>query len=583
MLNRKNTFYSFYLIIASLLLNYNLVFAQFNLAIESRNGIKRDDTLYICSGTKVFFAALPTPHYVPDTLFSDTLALYTWYFGEHKLEGFMEDTIEYTFTTKIPQYILLRVQDKFDTVRWAKTHIKLSLQANLSGTETDADESICKGDKVMLTGAFRKRSDWKYSPTLAKYEATPMEIFNLANNKPSYQSYILHNSFPVGRKFGDKDFDELDSVCVYMEHSSARDVKIELRGPDSTLVLLKDADGHDVYLGEPIDNETSLTAGKPFKYCFNQFFAVDTMKNISLDSIPQGSYQPIDTLTKFKGENMNGEWTLIITDTVPEDNGFLFGWELHFKPKMYDTLWTHFSTYRAKLSSWDNPANTVSSTNVTTLIASDNPVQYGNNSYTFTVYDEEVWDCPHYTNVSVQVSKPTFTVSATEAEAPVDIDFTNTTPWAVRFEWFLDNEKGIDATNENPKFHYEDKGIYHTFLRAYSLSGCKDDADTINVKITVPESKVNEFNVFSPNDDGKNDVFKLDIIAMKTFEGYIYNRSGDRIHTWNNLDEAMEGWNGSMFNNGSLKASAGVYYYVFKAVGKDGVEHKKAGFFYLVR
>jgi gliding motility-associated-like protein len=65
--------------------------------------------------------------------------------------------------------------------------------------------------------------------------------------------------------------------------------------------------------------------------------------------------------------------------------------------------------------------------------------------------------------------------------------------------------------------------------------------------------------VFTPNDDGKNDVFQLiPVIEVARFELKIYNRWGKLVFETQN---AQQGWNGKI--NGNL-ASSGVYLWTAK-------------------
>ncbi|MNE45840.1 hypothetical protein D3C80_1401480 [compost metagenome] len=80
-------------------------------------------------------------------------------------------------------------------------------------------------------------------------------------------------------------------------------------------------------------------------------------------------------------------------------------------------------------------------------------------------------------------------------------------------------------------------------------------------------------NVFSPNDDGMNDLFVIKGIESMDSELHIYNRYGDEIYTKRNY---QNDWNGS-----SLPSAT--YYYVLKIRGENNEIQSFAGALTIVR
>ena len=76
----------------------------------------------------------------------------------------------------------------------------------------------------------------------------------------------------------------------------------------------------------------------------------------------------------------------------------------------------------------------------------------------------------------------------------------------------------------------------------------------------VISSTIQLYNVFSPNDDGVNDVFSFDYDGYETMNWTLYDRWGTQIFT-NNGDSNLS-WDGTLGNG--AQASEGVYYYVLK-------------------
>jgi len=85
-------------------------------------------------------------------------------------------------------------------------------------------------------------------------------------------------------------------------------------------------------------------------------------------------------------------------------------------------------------------------------------------------------------------------------------------------------------------------------------------------------------NIFTPNNDGNNDIFTFIRIKYITkYDASIYNRWGQLIYKWN---EAQSGWDGKI---GNTDASPGVYFYLLNADGNDGNVYHLKGFLHLIK
>ncbi len=89
--------------------------------------------------------------------------------------------------------------------------------------------------------------------------------------------------------------------------------------------------------------------------------------------------------------------------------------------------------------------------------------------------------------------------------------------------------------------------------------------------ITIP-------NVFSPNNDGKNDVFKITSSGLKAMTCGIFNRWGVKL--WD-LKGPEENWDGR--DQTGIACSTGTYFYILDAVGVDGKAYHQSGFVELIR
>ena len=134
-------------------------------------------------------------------------------------------------------------------------------------------------------------------------------------------------------------------------------------------------------------------------------------------------------------------------------------------------------------------------------------------------------------------------------------------------------------------------GTYIATLRAKNNRiGC---SDTANLTIHVDSSLINTReipNVFTPNGDFINDVFRLknpetSVRSIRNFKIEIFNRNGQQVYSYSGPPRAWEGWNGKQKNNGPDEPQ-GVYFFIIQAEGWDGKSFRGEtyrGFIHLYR
>ncbi len=215
-------------------------------------------------------------------------------------------------------------------------------------------------------------------------------------------------------------------------------------------------------------------------------------------------------------------------------------------------------------------------------------------------YEIEVLDnngCRLVRSITVDSLNPIadFTLSSAqfttewEGTAPVDVNFVNTSsnfanpnnPLAdTSFFWNFGLGSSILSTDFFEEFDrtYLQAGDYSVCLRVSNKNGC---TDSICKLITIYDPFVfNPVNIFTPNNDGKNDLFTFADLAqsVNTFECSIVNRWGVVVYELNSI---IDVWNGSL-TNGS-EAAAGVYFYTYAGVMDNGTNFEGQGTVQLVR
>ncbi len=172
---------------------------------------------------------------------------------------------------------------------------------------------------------------------------------------------------------------------------------------------------------------------------------------------------------------------------------------------------------------------------------------------------------------------PDFTPTPGSGTAPLDVTFMNNTTGGVIHHWnFGDGSDTTTTSLIDVNHFYDTPGTYTITLVSCNAGGC---CDSVLFTITIDElSDIEVPNIFSPNGDGVNDFFVLDVDGVETIECQIYNRWGTLIFEW----DALNGhWAGETKNGDA--APEGTYYYMVRAVGKDGTVIEEAGHVTLTR
>jgi gliding motility-associated-like protein len=143
-------------------------------------------------------------------------------------------------------------------------------------------------------------------------------------------------------------------------------------------------------------------------------------------------------------------------------------------------------------------------------------------------------------------------------------------PWIISHDYF----EVFDTTYEGKGETYE----VEVCLIAINKNGCEDEECKI-IRIFEP-LQFEDINVFTPNNDGANDVFTFEGKATSISEFYcvILDRWGVKIAELNDISDFWDGTD----RNGS-ESTDGVYFYKYEAVTDNGTEIVGQGKVHLIR
>lgn len=92
------------------------------------------------------------------------------------------------------------------------------------------------------------------------------------------------------------------------------------------------------------------------------------------------------------------------------------------------------------------------------------------------------------------------------------------------------------------------------------------------------EKSISIPNVFTPNQDGKNDLFLVESDNIRSLKARVYNRFGEMVYSWNSLNG---GWDGYTF--AGEPCPDGTYFYIITYVGNDDAVSEEKGTVTLLR
>lgn len=183
------------------------------------------------------------------------------------------------------------------------------------------------------------------------------------------------------------------------------------------------------------------------------------------------------------------------------------------------------------------------------------------------------------------------------ASAPYTIHFyanaENVAGWRPYYEWrfYLQELSGKESDvpylvryEEETEYTFTKAGLHKIVCYATFTNG----TDTVSyteefwgergeLTVSISESRLEMPNAFSPNDDGINDYYQAKGTqqgqgpqSIISFEGYIFNRWGQKLYSWTDCYNYESGWDGT-YRGKPVKQ--GVYFCLVKAKGADGREY----------
>lgn len=148
----------------------------------------------------------------------------------------------------------------------------------------------------------------------------------------------------------------------------------------------------------------------------------------------------------------------------------------------------------------------------------------------------------------------------------------------IDYVWVLDGK--ILGTTDSKTNTFSIKnlpfGEHVMMVTVRDTNGCKS-VDYLKIFVDIPVI-IHDVNIFTPNNDGKNDVLIFPQQGVQTIHVTIYDRWGLKLYEWSDPEK---GWNGK--NESGENVPDGTYYYILEYVDFYNNSHRKAGYVQLMR
>jgi gliding motility-associated-like protein len=143
-------------------------------------------------------------------------------------------------------------------------------------------------------------------------------------------------------------------------------------------------------------------------------------------------------------------------------------------------------------------------------------------------------------------------------------------PGYTNYNWII--PYNLSCTNCTDPVANPDNSILYT-VEATNADGCVDRAEVVVIVIRPKCNEDDIFmpNIFSPNNDGENDILSIRSNFLEKVELYIYNRWGQKVFETKDINHWWDG----KFNGTDLAPD--VYGYYFKVQCVDGKTYAKKG------
>lgn len=397
---------------------------------SSSNAISPIDTGYVdvCFGDSILLVAKPVFPYAQEATghgYSQNLnnVTYQWNISDGGTYP-NNDSIWFVPPTRNGFIVELKITDIFPQGQRIASKVRVSQQPYFNGTGP-IDDTVCLGQQTILVGGVTATDTVGLEIPAGSFQlgGSYAGLTYLPDGSgQQYTTPIQISGFPSGATI--QNLQDLNQVCITMEHSYTGDLEIWLECPNGSIVPLLNSyspgflpggtSGGGTFLGHPFDDTGGGNAGIGWEYCFSSVFNdIGPMSSNWTNTVPvtaqtgppqlsagnsmnpNNTYAPETSFNDLVGCPINGTWTIHVQDNISIDDGYIFEWGLFFDPSFFPGL-GDYNNYAVD-TYWDADPTIISTqTDTLTYVL---PNQPGTHTYTYNMIDD--FGCHYDTVVSI--------------------------------------------------------------------------------------------------------------------------------------------------------------------------------------
>lgn len=302
------------------------------------------DSIRVCVGDPVSFdgsGSFAAPGF--------NIQEYSWNFMDGTIDNTSGSTVTHSFNAPGQYQVQLTLtDDNTDNVCNNLNVVPLKVYVSNYPTfyEFPSDTTICLGESVTFEGITnfgQYDSTWTGFPQSNAVDdgCLPDTLLGISQTIP-----LTYAQFDPSATV--QNINDIQNICINMEHSYMGDLVIQLTCPNGTTINLQTQGGGGTQIGVPdqadnVDCPNQTGIGQGWDYCWDATATQTWTDWVNAQggwglTLPQGNYASVDPLSDLIGCPLNGQWQITVIDNWAADDGTIFEFGVTFDPSFYPNI-----------------------------------------------------------------------------------------------------------------------------------------------------------------------------------------------------------------------------------------------------